>query len=560
MSKDILCVPDCHAHPDFNNDRADWLGKFILDRKPDVVVNMGDTFDMPSLSSYDKGKASFHGASYEKDIESGLDFLDRMWHPIKKAKKKRPHSVFLEGNHCVPKDTDILTERGWVNIEDVTTEDRVMSLEGWTSVEETHRVFYSGPLYKFGDRSSASYVTEDHRVYYYNGSGNLTVKFAKDCPENLDLPVSTILEGDVNLTNAQIAFNAVALTDSHHTKGGGLVFYQSGEKADRIESIIQSVGVPYRKVLRNRAPTHICGKKLKSVQDAYEFHMTEKPDWVVDNNKEMPEWVFDLSVEQFEVLLDVLIFCDGSIPTRATSSRVFYGQLKICESLQAALVTKGYRATISEYRDGHFRVNISKTLKCRAKKQVVEESYDNWVYCLTTGTGNFLMRQNYKPVFTGNCHRLKKVLEYDPHLAGDRFGVSYKNYQLADYHNEVVYYEGQTPGIYTCEGVNFAHYFIAGVMGKPLQSVHHAASLIDKNHESCVAAHTHTFDYAVRNTVTGKTVMGLVCGVYQDYDTKWGGHVNQLWFPCVCYLRGAEDGRYSLEVISLSALRREYGP
>jgi len=99
MTKDILVVGDPHAHPDFPNDRADWLGQYIKETKPDVVVNMGDTFDMPSLSSYDKGKASFHGASYERDIDSGLNFLDRMWHPVKKSKKKLPHSVFLVGNH-----------------------------------------------------------------------------------------------------------------------------------------------------------------------------------------------------------------------------------------------------------------------------------------------------------------------------------------------------------------------------------------------------------------------------------------------------------------------------
>ena len=77
MGKDYLVVPDPHAHPNFNNDRADWLGKFILDHKPDVVVNMGDTWDLPSLSSFDKGKASFSSASYERDIDAGLDFQDR---------------------------------------------------------------------------------------------------------------------------------------------------------------------------------------------------------------------------------------------------------------------------------------------------------------------------------------------------------------------------------------------------------------------------------------------------------------------------------------------------
>lgn len=256
MTEDILVVPDQHAHPDFNNDRADWLGKLILDLKPDVVVNMGDTFDMPSLSSYDKGKASFHGASYEKDINAGLDFLDRMWSPIKKAKKKRPYSVFLEGNHC---------------------------------------------------------------------------------------------------------------------------------------------------------------------------------------------------------------------------------------------------------------------------------------------------------------HRLKKVLEYQPELAGDKFGVSYKNYQLTDYHHEVVYYEGQTPGIYTRQDISFAHYMVSGLMGRPIGGEHHASSLLAKNHCSCVVAHSHTVDWSVRSSPTGNRIMGLVSGVYQDYKSPWAGNVSHLWWSGVVYLRGAENGVYDPEFISLGALRREYG-
>ena len=255
MTKDYLVVPDSHAHPDHNNERATWLGKFILDRKPDVVINIGDTFDMPSLSSYDKGKASFSGASYEKDIEAGLDFLDRMWHPLKKAKKKKPHSVFLEGNHEA---------------------------------------------------------------------------------------------------------------------------------------------------------------------------------------------------------------------------------------------------------------------------------------------------------------RLRKVLEYDPQLAGDKFGVSYKNYQLTDYHSEVVYYEGQTPGIYTIDGISFAHYLVSGLMGRPIGGEHHAASLLSKNYSSCVVGHSHIVDWAVRSGSNGKKIMGLVPGVYQDYDSGWAGNVNNLWWPGLVYLRGVEDGTYSPEFISLSEIRGEY--
>lgn len=94
-----LVVPDQHAHPDFHNDRADWLGQLIADVKPDVVINIGDAADMASLSTYDKGKRSFQGRNYRADIDSHLNFQDRMWSPMKKLKRKMPEAYFFIGNH-----------------------------------------------------------------------------------------------------------------------------------------------------------------------------------------------------------------------------------------------------------------------------------------------------------------------------------------------------------------------------------------------------------------------------------------------------------------------------
>lgn len=99
MSKTILVVPDQHAHPDYDNSRADLLAKVILDLQPDVVVNIGDGADMTSLASYDKGKRSFQGKSYDKDIQAHLDFQDRMWSPVKARKKKLPDRYYFIGNH-----------------------------------------------------------------------------------------------------------------------------------------------------------------------------------------------------------------------------------------------------------------------------------------------------------------------------------------------------------------------------------------------------------------------------------------------------------------------------
>lgn len=252
-----LVVPDQHAHPDFNNDRADWLGKFIKELKPDVVINMGDAADMPSMSSYERGTGAFYARSYQKDIEAHLDFQERMWSPMKKSKKKQPRRVVLEGNH--------------------------------------------------------------------------------------------------------------------------------------------------------------------------------------------------------------------------------------------------------EYR-------------------------------------------------------VRKAIAVDPRLEGERYGISFKDFEFDRYYHNVVEYNGGTPGIINIDGVFYAHYFISGVMGRPIGGEHHAYSLLAKNFTSCTAAHSHTIDFAVRTDSRRRKLMGLVAGVFQDYDSSWAGHVNDLWWSGVVVKRNVEDGAYEPQFVSMDTLRREYGP
>jgi hypothetical protein len=97
--KTHLIIPDPHAHYKFHNRRAEWLGELIADLRPDTVINLGDNWDMPSLSGYDRGKRSFQGRTYKADIDSGLDFNERLWHRVKLRKKRLPRRVFLYGNH-----------------------------------------------------------------------------------------------------------------------------------------------------------------------------------------------------------------------------------------------------------------------------------------------------------------------------------------------------------------------------------------------------------------------------------------------------------------------------
>lgn len=252
MGKRTIVIPDTHAHPEFHNDRAVWLGKYLKDRRPDEVIHIGDGPDLPSLSDHDKGKARFSGRNYKADIDSYLDFEEKQWHYLKKSKKRLPKRVYLRGNH-------------------------------------------------------------DYRI-------------------TRALDAQPELEGTISLD--------------------------------------------------------------------------------------------DLNQEYF----------------------------------------------------------------------------------------------------------------YD----------------------EVIDYDAGTPGIYRSDGISYAHYFVSGVMGRPLGGEHPAYSLLTKKFGSCTAGHIHTYDHCVRLGPNDKKIMGLVCGVYQDYRSPWAGVVNDIWHSGIVEKNNVEDGQYDLTWVSIDALKKEY--
>lgn len=105
----ILVIPDCQIKEGVPTEHLSWAGQAIVDYKPDVVVNMGDFADMPSLSSHDKaGSKYFEGLRYKKDVEVAVEAMKVLLAPLrerqalqKKNKEKiyKPRLVFLLGNH-----------------------------------------------------------------------------------------------------------------------------------------------------------------------------------------------------------------------------------------------------------------------------------------------------------------------------------------------------------------------------------------------------------------------------------------------------------------------------
>lgn len=103
-----LVIPDVHCKPGVTNERLTWAGRLAADIQPDTIICLGDFFDFPSLSSYDKNKRSFEGRRYQADLAAGRDGLRKFNAPIeeynkrcRKAKKAQysPRMVMIGSNH-----------------------------------------------------------------------------------------------------------------------------------------------------------------------------------------------------------------------------------------------------------------------------------------------------------------------------------------------------------------------------------------------------------------------------------------------------------------------------
>ena len=103
-----LVIPDVQAKEGIDFSYLTAIGNYIVAKKPDVIVQIGDFADMESLSSYSVGKKEFEGRSYKADIWAAREAMDALLMPLfeeqkrlKKNKEKqyKPEMHLTLGNH-----------------------------------------------------------------------------------------------------------------------------------------------------------------------------------------------------------------------------------------------------------------------------------------------------------------------------------------------------------------------------------------------------------------------------------------------------------------------------
>lgn len=339
--------------------------------------------------------------------------------------------LFDEITHfCLHPDTEVLTDRGWVSIADVTTRDRVLAMAAdksarYERVTATHAFDYSGQLIGSRHRSVRYWVTPNHKMVVSSQRSDVW-RFveARELPDYALYPFSAPWQGQpvdrIQLTspagrgigaNANVAHDIDA-RDWAEFLGWYLAegsCFETGPRSGPRISIRQTKRhagldalmerMPWRSKWNDGEGYAILSRQLftllKPLGNRYE--------------KRVPRWILDGDIAILEAFWRGFVAGDGSVRPNG-SIAIGLCNKGLRDDCQEIATKLGHRSTAGHQRlKGGFdvyRLNVhgnKKRVVWESPKQRTTQHYDGKVHCLTVEPSHtFLIRVDGRVMWTGN--------------------------------------------------------------------------------------------------------------------------------------------------------------
>lgn len=322
---------------------------------------------------------------------------------------------------CLDKESEVLTQRGWIKFPELQSSDKVAQYHSDGSVSfvvptKIINKHYSGEMisYKNLNNHVDMLLTPDHRVIYLNDKNILKEKTAEDFrPNSFNyIPVAgKIVSNNKKLTDFERLLIALQADGSIHdmeTRNGlisgchSISFsFKKQRKIDRLISILDRLDFEYtigdidkkgRTCFRIKVPvTYTLTKNFK--------------DWITDYST--------LGIEWCNEFIEEMINWDGSI--RSDTGSYYYSSTvkdntEVVQTISNLCGYKTYRFSQNDTRKETYktvhRLSILKDRNTQSGQSLVKSrvEYNDNVYCVSVPTGMFLARRNNTIFVTGNCH------------------------------------------------------------------------------------------------------------------------------------------------------------
>lgn len=501
-----MIIPDTQCKPNADFQHLSFAGQYAVDKKPDVIVFIGDHWDMPSLSSYDVGKKSFEGRRYIDDIQAGqlamATFLAPLeLHNIRAREQKKklylPRLVFCLGNHEERINKAVESDRKLEGL--ISTDDLELDVFGFEVVPFLQPIVIDGVAYC---------LEENHEVL----TKGLIYKPLKDLKIGDEL-----IAFEENPTDSRTRKYCSSVVQKHET-----------EEAELFEVLLS------------------CGKSFKcTAEHLWLAKIGTKFDWVRT----------DKLTHRHKVVKGQNYFKPDLSHDAGYLAGVFDGEGWVSKPN----CTQGGIQLGFAQRDNACLVRsleILDRMGIKYKKYKHTEA-DNPVYNV-----RILGSSADKLEFLGRVRPERLISNFYPEMLGrlQKQDGDNEHYVI----NVAPCGKGRIVKMQTSSGTFIAegfahhncHYFTSGILGRPVSS---ARAMLTKKHMSCVMGHVQDRAIDYQKRADGKNITGIFTGIFYPHkETYLTPQTDQSWAG-VWMLHDVKDGEFDEMPVSLSYLRRRYG-
>ena len=319
--------------------------------------------------------------------------------------EKNAHDDF-----CLSLDTEILTDKGFITYDKMTSDTLVASVvDGKIVYRKPTKIIhkdYCGKMYEFKSKDLALKVTENHKMLVkHRNSGcykdmlsqSLFAMPNEQRYNTLQIPVAPIQDkADYPISDELIKQCGWFITEGwiNFDKRYNSKRYCFGQsikslKYSEIQAMVKKLGLnPYIYTRKDGLTYWVYHKKDNALFDSL----------LADGIHRIPrKWLNDFSLRQLRLLLDTLMYGDGTI-TRNTYHTASYD---LARDFQELAHKCGIKTSIC--KSGEMYNCYLMQGDCTRIKEVSVTDYNGKVWCVNVDNGYIVTRRNDKIAVTGNC-------------------------------------------------------------------------------------------------------------------------------------------------------------
>jgi hypothetical protein len=312
--------------------------------------------------------------------------------------------------HCLLGDAEVLTRNGWQRLDvwqggDIAQWSPNFSME-FAAATANEFVVDEQIVVADSRYHSASY-TRGHNVPGFTSHGKFKPRQAGVvAASRFELPLSGVLDGESKVSSLDMRLAAMTQADGSIridvSQGRCIRFgFRKERKIARCRQLLGEANIPFTEYVDSEGSTRI-------TVGAAKMHLLLT--LIDEETKQFLPAVYAAPAQAKTAFIAELSYWDGDVEPHGKGFTYSTTNQTNAETVQTVAHLAGMSAYISERTRGawsdSYRVYIREDRTTRSEpKHYMTQHHAGKVYCPTTQTGYFLMRQNGKIVVTGNTGR-----------------------------------------------------------------------------------------------------------------------------------------------------------